>query len=83
MLHANEPWAARTTGVPKAVEITHYNAVANCLQLVQKRSLVGRSEAAHARNARLNASGERWLAPLPMYHAYVRSLGCILLSELT
>lgn len=63
--------AYRTTGTPKGVEISHYNAVANSIQLVAKRSMVDDTETARARRARLDIIGERWLAPLPMYHAYV------------
>ena len=61
----------RTTGVPKGVELSHYNLVANSTQLVHKRNIVGSSATARARKARLERAGERWLAPLPMYHAYV------------
>lgn len=63
-----------TTGPPKGVEISHYNAIANCVQLVHKRSLVAATPAGLERKARQEASGERWLCALPMYHAYVRSL---------
>lgn len=64
----------RTTGPPKGVEISHYNAVANSVQLVHKRGLVADTPAGRARKARLDASGERWLCALPMYHAYVRPI---------
>lgn len=53
------------------MEISHYNAIANCVQLVHKRSLVAATPAGLERKARLDASGERWLCALPMYHAYV------------
>jgi acyl-CoA synthetase (AMP-forming)/AMP-acid ligase II len=61
----------RTTGLPKGVEISHYNLVSNSFQLLFKRAIVGKTPAAQARKERLDLSGERWLAPLPMYHAYV------------
>ncbi|OQU98056.1 hypothetical protein CLAIMM_03889 [Cladophialophora immunda] len=63
-------YSSGTTGLPKGVEISHYNLVANSAQLLFKRSLVGTTTRAQARKARLDISGERWLAPLPMYHAY-------------
>ena len=63
-------YSSGTTGVPKGVELSHYNLVANSMQLVHKRSLVADNEVGRKRRARLDASGERWLAPLPMYHAY-------------
>jgi acyl-CoA synthetase (AMP-forming)/AMP-acid ligase II len=64
----------RTTGLPKGVEISHYNLVANSFQLLFKRAIVGKTPSARARKERLDLSGERWLAPLPMYHAYVSSI---------
>lgn len=60
-----------TTGVPKGVEISHYNVVANSSQIMQKRSLVADTPEGRARKEHLDLSGERWLAPLPMYHAFV------------
>ncbi|KAL2831023.1 hypothetical protein BJY01DRAFT_240202 [Aspergillus pseudoustus] len=70
-------YSSGTTGPPKGVEISHYNAVANCVQLVHKRGLVGDTEPARRRKARLRLSGERWLAPLPMYHAYGQTYYCM------
>jgi hypothetical protein len=61
----------RTTGLPKGVEISHYNAVANSTQLLYKRTLRSDDPKSRARKERLDTAGERWLAPLPMYHAYV------------
>lgn len=63
-----------TTGVPKGVEISHYNIISNSMQLISKRCMVGETTGAKDRKARLDLSGERWLAPLPMFHAYVRYL---------
>lgn len=60
-----------TTGVPKGVEISHYNIVSNSLQVIFKRSMVGSSARAKERKQRIDLTGERWLAPLPMFHAYV------------
>lgn len=64
-------YSSGTTGLPKGVECTHYNLISNCLQVLHKRGLVGAHEGAKARKQRLESSGDRWLAPLPMYHAYV------------
>lgn len=65
-----------TTGLPKGVELTHYNIIANAEQIVKKRILVGDSESGRARRARLELSGERWLAAVPMYHAFVSACIC-------
>ncbi|CAI7570907.1 unnamed protein product [Penicillium crustosum] len=70
-------YSSGTTGTPKGVEISHYNAVANSIQLVAKRSMVDDTETARARRARLDIIGERWLAPLPMYHAYGQTYYCM------
>ncbi|EXJ66288.1 uncharacterized protein A1O5_10440 [Cladophialophora psammophila CBS 110553] len=63
-------YSSGTTGLPKGVEISHYNLVANSTQFLFKRNLVADTPQGRARKARLDLSGERWLAPLPMYHAY-------------
>lgn len=57
--------------MPKGVEITHYNIVSNCLQVIFKRNMVADTAIGRQRQARVRLSGERWLAPLPMFHAYV------------
>ncbi|KIW88205.1 uncharacterized protein Z519_11316 [Cladophialophora bantiana CBS 173.52] len=63
-------YSSGTTGLPKGVEISHYNLVANSTQFLFKRNLVADTPQGRARKSRLDLSGERWLAPLPMYHAY-------------
>ena len=60
-----------TTGLPKGVEITHYNLISNSMQVLHKLRLVAPSAAGKARRQQLDRSGDRWLAPIPMYHAYV------------
>ncbi|KAL4896894.1 hypothetical protein BDV59DRAFT_198347 [Aspergillus ambiguus] len=70
-------YSSGTTGPPKGVEISHYNAVANSVQLVHKRGLVADTPQGRARKARLDASGERWLCALPMYHAYGQTYFCL------
>ncbi|KAL2834168.1 AMP-binding enzyme-domain-containing protein [Aspergillus pseudoustus] len=70
-------YSSGTTGLPKGVEISHYNAVANATQLLFKRAMAADTALGRCRKARLNQSGERWLAPLPMYHAYGQTYYCI------
>lgn len=67
---------ASTTGLPKGVEISHFNLVSNTEQLIFKRSQVAGSNFGLERFARLQESGERWLAALPMYHAFVGAAHC-------
>jgi hypothetical protein len=40
---------------------------------MHKRSLVADTPEDRARKERLDLSGDRWLAPLPMYHAFVNN----------
>ncbi|KAL3454576.1 hypothetical protein BJX65DRAFT_315731 [Aspergillus insuetus] len=70
-------YSSGTTGLPKGVEISHYNAVANSTQLLYKRTLRSDDPKSRARKGRLDVSGERWLAPLPMYHAYGQTYYCL------
>lgn len=63
--------ALRTTGLPKGVEISHYNLISNVEQLIFKRGRLGDDATGRDRAARMSECGERWLAPLPMYHAFV------------
>ncbi|KAL3457962.1 hypothetical protein BJX64DRAFT_302297 [Aspergillus heterothallicus] len=70
-------YSSGTTGLPKGVEISHYNAVANSTQLLYKRSLHSNDPQSRARQDRLNLAGDRWLAPLPMYHAYGQTYYCL------
>lgn len=62
-----------TTGLPKGVEISHYNLVANNVQSYRKHMKVGTTKASKERAQRLADNGHRWLANIPMYHAFVRS----------
>jgi 4-coumarate--CoA ligase len=70
-------YSSGTTGLPKGVLISHHNLIANSLQVLQKRNIVAETPAAKARAARLAKSGERWLAPLPMFHAYGQAYYCM------
>ncbi|KAH7126001.1 hypothetical protein EDB81DRAFT_663834 [Dactylonectria macrodidyma] len=63
-------YSSGTTGLPKGVELSHFNLVSNVQQLIFKRSIVANTKSDLGRVARLDESGERWLAPLPMYHAF-------------
>lgn len=64
---------SRTTGLPKGVELSHFNLISNVEQIIFKRSQVGSTSFARDRASRLSESGERWLAALPIYHAFVSS----------
>lgn len=64
-------YSSGTTGLPKGVEISHYGIVANAEQVIHKKRLAADTAEGQARKARLALSGDRWLAPIPMYHAYV------------
>lgn len=70
-------YSSGTTGLPKGVLISHYNLISNSLQVLHKRNMVADTPAAKARAARLALSGERWLAPLPMFHAYGQAYYCM------
>lgn len=59
-------YSSGTTGVPKGVEITHKNYIANMLQYNFQAQLNPDYE---ARNART-----RWLCFLPMYHAMAQNI---------
>ncbi|RAH76351.1 acetyl-CoA synthetase-like protein, partial [Aspergillus japonicus CBS 114.51] len=75
-------YSSGTTGLPKGVELTHYNIIANAEQIIAKRLLVDNTEAGRARRDRLKASSERWLAAVPMYHAFGQSYFCVIAPRL-
>lgn len=70
-------YSSGTTGMPKGVEITHYNLIANSEQVLFKRNVVSDTDRGRARKKTIDTSGERWLAPLPMYHAYGQAYYCM------
>ncbi len=59
-------YSSGTTGVPKGVEITHFNYVANACQV---RHLASLAEDYEAKTKRA-----RWLCFLPMYHAMAQTI---------
>ncbi|KAH6668283.1 hypothetical protein B0J14DRAFT_703975 [Halenospora varia] len=70
-------YSSGTTGLPKGVEISHYNLISNAEQVLHKKRLVANTPEARSRADRLDISGDRWLAPIPMYHAYGQAYFCI------
>jgi acyl-CoA synthetase (AMP-forming)/AMP-acid ligase II len=67
-------FSSGTTGMPKAVCISHYNLVANSAQVIH-------SEYESCAEAKTAAS-ETWLAFLPLYHAYSQLLTIIIACKL-
>ena len=55
-------FSSGTTGLPKGTEITHHNLIANASQAAYNKF-----ETSHSKPPDPN---ERWLAMLPLYHAY-------------
>lgn len=62
-------YSSGTTGVPKGVEITHRNYVANSAQTKFISKLAPDYEEVNART--------RWLCFLPMYHAMAQTIYCV------
>ena len=60
-------YSSGTTGLPKGVEISHHNYVANTLQM---QHLVGLKKTEEGE--------DQWLCFLPLYHAYSQSMHAIL-----
>jgi acyl-CoA synthetase (AMP-forming)/AMP-acid ligase II len=49
------PYSSGTTGLPKGVQLTHRNLIANVVQFAEMMQI---------------ADGERWIAVLPFFHIY-------------
>ncbi|KAL2357169.1 putative 4-coumarate-CoA ligase [Cryomyces antarcticus] len=62
-------YSSGTTGVPKGVEITHRNYVANTAQYTHMSSLLPDADETRKR--------ARWLCFLPMYHAMAQTIFCV------
>ncbi|KAJ5730666.1 uncharacterized protein N7483_005174 [Penicillium malachiteum] len=75
-------YSSGTTGLPKGVQISHYNLVANSEQVLFKRSHFSDTPESKRRRENLALSGERWLTPLPMYHAYGQTYSCLSAARL-
>ncbi|KAF2169257.1 hypothetical protein M409DRAFT_64982 [Zasmidium cellare ATCC 36951] len=56
----------------------HYNLVANNVQSFWKHMKVGITKAGKQRAQRLDENGHRWLANIPMYHAFGQTQFCML-----
>lgn len=56
-------FSSGTTGLPKGVCITHHNLIANSMQAIFNQSQ-------ETENSPEKPAPERWLAFLPLYHAY-------------
>lgn len=59
-------YSSGTTGLPKGVEITHYNYVAHTLQMQHMDNLLA--------DSMVRKAVDRWLCFLPMYHAMAQAL---------
>lgn len=75
-------YSSGTTGLPKGVEVTHYNLVANSEQVLFKRDRYSGTALSKIRQRNIETLGERWLAPLPMYHAYGQTYQCLSAARL-
>ncbi|KAJ5621649.1 hypothetical protein N7528_006432 [Penicillium herquei] len=75
-------YSSGTTGLPKGVQISHYNLIANSEQVLFKRSHYSDTPESKRRRENLALSGERWLTPLPMYHAYGQTYSCLSAARL-
>ncbi|KAL6238988.1 hypothetical protein BDW75DRAFT_251771 [Aspergillus navahoensis] len=71
--------AQETTAIIKYSSgcVTHYNVVANSVQLLAKRATVLNDHNGKSRKERLDMAGDRWLTPLPMYQAYGQAYYCL------
>lgn len=60
-------YSSGTTGLPKGVESTHYNYIANCAQVIHQLSLDPLFSTPEA-----VARKSRWLCAIPLYHGFAQ-----------
>ena len=68
-------YSSGTTGLPKGVMVSHYNVIANVMQTIYMRDLEMPYDPARRPE-------ERWLAFLPLYHAYGQLWTCLIAPRL-
>lgn len=68
-------FSSGTTGLPKGVEVSHHNLIANLVQTIYMRYL-------HKPWKADTRPRETWVGFLPLYHAYGQLYACIMVQKL-